>query len=36
MNSDYFVALAETFEEHYGVKFVGIRDGAVTDPQASA
>src|SRR5262247_2758052 len=33
MNSDYFVALAETFEEHYGVKFVGIRDGAVADPK---
>jgi hypothetical protein len=33
MNSDYFVALAQTFEQHYGVKFVGIRDGAVTDPR---
>src|SRR5215510_2037474 len=33
MNSDYFVVLAETYEEHYGVKFVGIRDGAVTDPK---
>jgi transketolase len=33
MNSEYFVALAETFEQHYGVKFVGIRDGAVTDPR---
>ena len=31
MNSDYFVALAHTFEEHYGVQFEGIRDGAVTD-----
>src|SRR5262249_26075749 len=33
MNSDYFVALAQTFEQHYGVKFVGIRDGAGTDPR---
>ena len=33
MNSDYFVSLAETFEQHYGVKFAGIRDGAVTDPR---
>ena len=33
MNSDYFVALAKTFEEHYGVEFVGIRNGAVTDPR---
>ncbi|HSR08189.1 MAG TPA: hypothetical protein VLM42_13635, partial [Bryobacteraceae bacterium] len=31
MNSDYFVALAKTFEEHYGVEFEGIRKGAVTD-----
>ena len=28
MNSDYFVALAKTFEDHYGVQFQGIRDGA--------
>src|SRR5262249_6229475 len=34
MNSDYFISLAETFEKRYGVKFVGIRDGAVTDPRA--
>lgn len=27
MNGDYFVALARTFEERYGVEFVGIRDG---------
>ena len=27
MNSDYFVALAQTFEEHYGVEFAGIRQG---------
>jgi transketolase len=33
MNSPYFVALAETFEQRYGVKFAGIRDGAVTDPR---
>ena len=31
MNSDYFVALAKTFEEHYGVEFEGIRKGAVSD-----
>ncbi|MDE3196972.1 MAG: hypothetical protein KGN84_11545, partial [Acidobacteriota bacterium] len=29
MNCEYFVALAETFETHYGVRFEGIRDGAV-------
>ena len=33
MNSDYFVALASTFEKHYGVKFEGIRQGPVTDPR---
>jgi transketolase len=31
MNSDYFVALASTFENHFGVKFEGIRNGAVTN-----
>ena len=31
MNSEYFLALAKSFEEQYGVEFVGIRDGAVTD-----
>ena len=31
MNSEYFVALASTFEKHYGVTLKGIRDGAVTD-----
>jgi transketolase len=31
MNSDYFVLLAKTFEDRYGVQFQGIRDGAVTD-----
>ena len=31
MNSEYFVALANTFEKHYGVEFVGIRQGPVTD-----
>ena len=28
LNGDYFVALATTFEQRYGVKFEGIRDGA--------
>jgi transketolase len=31
MNSEYFVALAHTFEQRYGVQFQGIRDGAVKD-----
>jgi transketolase len=31
MNSDYFVALAGTFEQHFEVEFEGIRNGAVTD-----
>ncbi len=31
MNVPYFVALAETFEQRFGVKFDGIRDGAVAD-----
>jgi transketolase len=31
MNSEYFVALAETFEKQYDVAFQGIRQGAVTD-----
>jgi transketolase len=31
MNSEYFVALARTFEQRYGVEFQGIRDGAVKD-----
>ena len=31
MNSEYFLALAETFEKYYGVEFQGIRDGAVSD-----
>jgi transketolase len=34
MNSDYFVALAETFEKRFGVEFSGIRQGPVTDPRA--
>jgi transketolase len=34
MNSDYFVALAETFERQYSVEFSGIRKGPVTDPRA--
>jgi transketolase len=33
MNSEYFVALARTFEERYGVEFAGIRTGPVTDPR---
>ena len=33
MNSEYFVALAETFERQYGVEFKGIRQGAVSDPR---
>ncbi len=33
MNSDYFVSLARTFEERYGVQFQGIRAGPVTDPR---
>ena len=28
MNSPYFIALAESFEKHFGVTFEGIRDGA--------
>ncbi len=31
MNSEYFVALAQTFEKQYGVEFEGIRKGAVSD-----
>ncbi len=30
MNSDYFIALASTFEERYGIEFDGIRKGPVT------
>jgi transketolase len=33
MNSEYFLALARTFEERYGVEFAGIRQGPVTDPR---
>src|SRR5208283_3998184 len=33
MNSDYFVALASTFEKQYGVTFEGIRQGPVNDPR---
>jgi transketolase len=33
MNSEYFVALAKTFETAYGVKFAGIRQGPVKDPR---
>ena len=31
MNSEYFIALAQTFERHYDVEFSGIRKGPVTD-----
>ena len=31
MNSDYFVTLAKTFEDRYGVEFQSIRNGPVTD-----
>jgi len=31
MNSEYFLALASTFEKHYGVEFEGIRKGPVID-----
>ena len=31
MNSEYFVALARTFEQRYGVEFQGIHQGAVKD-----
>jgi transketolase len=33
MNSDYFVALARTFERRYDVEFQGIRQGPVKDPR---
>lgn len=33
MNSEYFLALADTFEKHYDVAFEGIRQGAVRDPR---
>jgi transketolase len=33
MNSEYFIALARTFEDRYGVEFEGIRKGPVTDPR---
>ena len=33
MNVPYFVALARTFEQRFGVTFAGIRDGAVDDPR---
>lgn len=31
MNSEYFIALAKTFESRYGVKFEGIDGGPITD-----
>lgn len=33
MNTNYFVALAETFERRFEVEFEGIRQGPVTDPR---
>jgi transketolase len=33
MNSDYFLALASSFESWYGVQFAGIRQGPVKDPR---
>jgi transketolase len=33
MNSEYFVALAESFEKRFGITFDGIREGAITDPK---
>lgn len=33
MNAGYFLALAESFEHHYGIEFVGIREGVpATEP----
>src|SRR3954470_7959986 len=34
MNSDYIVSLAASFEERYGVKFEGMREGPVADTRA--
>jgi transketolase len=31
MNSEYFLALAQTFEKHYGLEFEGIRNGPVSN-----
>ena len=31
MNSDYFISLANSFEEKFGVKFIGINDGPITN-----
>ncbi|MES1260726.1 MAG: hypothetical protein ABUS49_03240 [Acidobacteriota bacterium] len=31
MNAEYFVALAKTFEQHYGVAFTGLHGGPVAD-----
>ncbi len=31
MNSDYILSLASTYEERYGVKFEGMREGPVSD-----
>jgi transketolase len=34
MNAEYFLALASTFEKHYGVTFTGIRDGVPATERA--
>src|SRR5665213_3282327 len=31
MNADYFVGLARTFEDRYGVEFAGVRNGPIQD-----
>jgi hypothetical protein len=31
INSEYFLALAQTFENHYGIEFEGIRKGPVSN-----
>jgi transketolase len=33
MNAPYIVALAATFEKRYGIRFDGMREGAVKDPR---
>ena len=34
MNSEYFVTLAKTYEDKFGVEFQGIHNGAVTDEKS--
>jgi transketolase len=31
MNSEYFISLANSFEDKFGVKFIGINDGPITN-----